>query len=114
MSFLFIITLFSTAARSLTVSRGALSNGWAGNDFKSLVTFGDSYTDEKRAGYFADNNGAAPPVGWIQPVVWPPLSLIFVIWLFGLSTTVKPTIRVSFVLIEHRISFHLLPNAPHV
>jgi phospholipase/lecithinase/hemolysin len=37
--------------------------------FKTLVTFGDSYTDENRLGYFINNNGSAPPVGWQQPVV---------------------------------------------
>jgi hypothetical protein len=41
---------------------------WNG-DFKTLVTFGDSYTDENRLGYFINNNGSAPPVGWDQPVV---------------------------------------------
>lgn len=38
------------------------------NNFKSLVTFGDSYTDENRLGYFINHNGSAPPVGWQQPV----------------------------------------------
>ncbi|EUC36596.1 carbohydrate esterase family 16 protein [Bipolaris victoriae FI3] len=36
--------------------------------FTTLVTFGDSYTDENRLGYFINNNGSAPPVGWQQPV----------------------------------------------
>ena len=31
--------------------------------FKTLVTFGDSFTDEKRLGYFIDTKGVAPPVG---------------------------------------------------
>jgi hypothetical protein len=33
------------------------------------VTFGDSYTDENRLGYFINNNGSAPPVGWNGGVV---------------------------------------------
>lgn len=45
------------------------SRGWNLRDFKTLVTFGDSYTDEGRLGYFINNNGEAPPVGWEQPVV---------------------------------------------
>jgi hypothetical protein len=46
------------------------SNGtWTAGKFKTLVTFGDSYTDENRLGYFIQNKGAAPPVGWDQPVV---------------------------------------------
>jgi hypothetical protein len=38
--------------------------------FKSLVTFGDSYTDESRAPYFGQH-GRAPPTGWMGPVVRP-------------------------------------------
>ncbi|RDI77215.1 hypothetical protein Vi05172_g12771 [Venturia inaequalis] len=73
-------TLFILAACALPFSPDAPSNVWAGKTFESLVTFGDSYTDEQRLNYFASNNGTAPPVGWIQPVasitstggyVWP-------------------------------------------
>ncbi|KAF2002375.1 carbohydrate esterase family 16 protein [Amniculicola lignicola CBS 123094] len=42
--------------------------GWDAKRFKTLVTFGDSFTDENRLGYFINNKGAAPPVGWVQPV----------------------------------------------
>jgi hypothetical protein len=42
---------------------------WKAGKFKTLVTFGDSYTDENRLGYFIQNGGSAPPVGWEQPVV---------------------------------------------
>jgi phospholipase/lecithinase/hemolysin len=34
--------------------------------FDNLVTFGDSYTDEGRLGYFINNKGAAPPAGYLQ------------------------------------------------
>src|ERR1700760_4484440 len=42
---------------------------WSLKDFKALVTFGDSYTDESRAAYFASNLGKAPPTGWVEPIV---------------------------------------------
>jgi phospholipase/lecithinase/hemolysin len=35
--------------------------------FENLVTFGDSYTDESRLGYFINNNGSAPPAGTLLP-----------------------------------------------
>ncbi|KAI1003340.1 hypothetical protein K3495_g4868 [Podosphaera aphanis] len=35
--------------------------------FTNLVTFGDSYTDESRLSYFINNNGSAPPVGYLPP-----------------------------------------------
>ncbi|OAL03562.1 GDSL lipase/acylhydrolase family protein [Phaeosphaeriaceae sp. SRC1lsM3a] len=40
------------------------SECWKDGQFKTLVTFGDSFTDENRLGYFINNKGAAPPVGW--------------------------------------------------
>lgn len=45
------------------------SQGWRDGKFKTLVTFGDSFTDESRLGYFINNKGSAPPVAWQQPVV---------------------------------------------
>jgi hypothetical protein len=63
------LSLFVIAVASSTISRGTPGNGWAGKRFQSLVTFRDSYTDEQRISYFANNNGTAPPVGWIEPVV---------------------------------------------
>ncbi|CAG5143813.1 uncharacterized protein ALTATR162_LOCUS1424 [Alternaria atra] len=47
---------------------GGVAGGWRDGKFKTLVTFGDSYTDENRLGYFINNNGSAPPVAWQQPV----------------------------------------------
>ncbi|KAF8863152.1 hypothetical protein BDZ45DRAFT_615857 [Acephala macrosclerotiorum] len=35
--------------------------------FDNLVTFGDSYTDESRLGYFINHNGSAPPPGLLLP-----------------------------------------------
>jgi hypothetical protein len=49
---------------------------WQTKNFKTLVTFGDSYTDENRLGYFINHNGSAPPVGWEQGVVCWPVSLV--------------------------------------
>ncbi|KAF2850478.1 carbohydrate esterase family 16 protein [Plenodomus tracheiphilus IPT5] len=47
---------------------GRASHAWKEGKFKTLVTFGDSYTDENRLGYFINNKGSAPPVAWEQPV----------------------------------------------
>lgn len=40
---------------------------WSVSNFKSLVTFGDSYTDESRLGWFINHNGTAPPAGTLLP-----------------------------------------------
>lgn len=37
------------------------------DDFTNLVTFGDSYTDNGRLGYYIANNGSAPPPGVLLP-----------------------------------------------
>ncbi|EME79691.1 carbohydrate esterase family 16 protein [Pseudocercospora fijiensis CIRAD86] len=42
-------------------------NSWDLKKFTTLVTFGDSYTDDSRLGYFSDHDGQAPPVGWVNP-----------------------------------------------
>ena len=44
-------------------------NSWNLKQLTSLVVFGDSYSDDSRLGYFIENNGSAPPVGWVDPVV---------------------------------------------
>lgn len=41
------------------------SAAWGHLDIKSVVTFGDSYTDESRLAYFIGHNGSAPPPGTI-------------------------------------------------
>ncbi|KAF2805663.1 GDSL lipase/acylhydrolase family protein [Mytilinidion resinicola] len=48
--------------------KGPSHPSWDLRQFKSLVTFGDSYTDENRLGYFGANNGSAPPTGWVEPM----------------------------------------------
>ncbi|TLD36471.1 carbohydrate esterase family 16 protein [Venturia nashicola] len=65
---LLLLVPFIVAVRALTSFRRTPRNSWAGHNFTSLVTFGDSYTDELRLSYFSSNNGTAPPVGWVQPV----------------------------------------------
>ena len=44
-------------------------NSWNLRQLTSLVVFGGSYSDDSRLGYFITNNGNAPPVGWVDPVV---------------------------------------------
>jgi len=44
-------------------------NVWSLHQFKSLVAFGDSYTDESRLNYFMAHGGLSPPIGWVEPVV---------------------------------------------
>jgi len=40
---------------------------WSVSNFRSLLTFGDSYTDESRLGWFINHNGTAPPAGTLLP-----------------------------------------------
>lgn len=48
----------ANATASATPSGAA---AWVADQFRSLVVFGDSYTDESRLGYFINHKGAAPP-----------------------------------------------------
>jgi hypothetical protein len=59
----------SVTALSLEVATAYPSKSWGLHRFTSLVTFGDSYTDENRLNYFGNHNGSAPPVGWVDPPV---------------------------------------------
>lgn len=52
-----------------TLCAGQYTTGWQTQNFDTIVTFGDSYTDENRLGYFINHNGSAPPVGWDAGVV---------------------------------------------
>lgn len=40
---------------------------WTQAQFKNLIAFGDSYTDESRLGYFINHHGQPPPVGYLGP-----------------------------------------------
>ncbi|KAH6844794.1 carbohydrate esterase family 16 protein [Chaetomium sp. MPI-CAGE-AT-0009] len=43
---------------------------WPSHDaFETLVTFGDSYTDNGRLNYYLNNGGKAPPPGQYHPVI---------------------------------------------
>jgi len=55
--------------QSLTSSGSWAEGTWDAENFKSLVTFGDSYTDESRGLYFQSHGGQAPPPGWTGPIV---------------------------------------------
>lgn len=54
---------------ALSAAHAQHAHHWGPSEWKGLITFGNSYTDDSRLGYFASNNGTAPPVGWKQPVV---------------------------------------------
>lgn len=64
-----LLQLLATAAVFSPVQAGHPAQAWKEGKIKTLVTFGDSYTDENRLGYFLQNNFTAPPVGWDQPLV---------------------------------------------
>ncbi|KAL1606009.1 hypothetical protein SLS59_003133 [Nothophoma quercina] len=68
MVYITLLQLLATAIAIAPVQAGHLAKAWREGNIKTLVTFGDSYTDENRLGYFIANNGTAPPVGWDQPV----------------------------------------------
>lgn len=52
----------------LTASIAAAATGalCASKPFENLVTFGDSYTDNGRLGYYINNDGNPPPAGTLQ------------------------------------------------
>lgn len=61
------LALFSVPGISSLLPRQAKNKPWSVSNFHSLLTFGDSYTDESRLGYFIQNNGSAPPAGVLLP-----------------------------------------------
>ncbi|KAF2489558.1 hypothetical protein BU16DRAFT_567729 [Lophium mytilinum] len=63
----FALVLGSTTTTARWTGPGHPS--WDLREFKTIVTFGDSYTDENRLGYFGTHNGSAPPIGWEEPMV---------------------------------------------
>ncbi|KAL1966150.1 hypothetical protein VTN77DRAFT_4702 [Rasamsonia byssochlamydoides] len=60
--------VFCASALYWEVASAQSPGAWGLRRFTSLVTFGDSYTDESRLNYFSSHNGSAPPVGWVDPV----------------------------------------------
>ena len=67
---LLVALSLSAVAQSAAIhKRTDASDAWFLERFSSLVTFGDSYTDENRLNYFFANKGAAPPPGTLLPEV---------------------------------------------
>jgi hypothetical protein len=61
--------IIATAELLIKALARPATNAWRIEGLKSVVTFGDSYTDEQRIVYFITHNGTAPPPGWVEPVV---------------------------------------------
>ncbi|MCJ1407074.1 hypothetical protein MMC19_001144 [Ptychographa xylographoides] len=65
-----VLTLLSLSALAHSYGlhkRANASDAWVVERFSSLLTFGDSYTDENRLNYFGGHNGTAPPNGTLLP-----------------------------------------------
>lgn len=66
-----LLALVLSTLTSLTggtiLPRQSPSSPWSVKNFNSLITFGDSYTDESRLGWFINHNGSAPPAGALLP-----------------------------------------------
>ena len=63
---LLYLSIFAAQAAAAAV-RAAPVSTWSVSNFNSLITFGDSYTDENRLNYFGGSNGSAPPPGTFLP-----------------------------------------------
>lgn len=57
--------IFVCFAFSVSLPRG--NSVWKASNFNSLLTFGDSYTDENGLNAFIANNFTAPPAGTFLP-----------------------------------------------
>lgn len=67
---LFAVGVATVAHSAVLPERSCNHTGaWSLAQFSSLITFGDSYTDENRLNYFIQNGGAAPPPGTLLPEV---------------------------------------------
>ncbi|KAI9870229.1 MAG: hypothetical protein M1830_004504 [Pleopsidium flavum] len=65
---LLIVLSFITVVRSAVLNKRVnATDPWFLERFSSLITFGDSYTDENRLNYFVSNHGSAPPPGTLLP-----------------------------------------------
>lgn len=62
-----LAVLLAIVSRTLATSLPDSNSVWRQANFDSLLTFGDSYTDENRLNYFALHKGAAPPPGTLLP-----------------------------------------------
>ncbi|KAK4949651.1 hypothetical protein LTR10_011492 [Elasticomyces elasticus] len=61
------LSLLAQSNASSLIPRQQKNPAWSVSNFNSLITFGDSYTDESRLGYFISHNGSAPPPGTLLP-----------------------------------------------
>lgn len=61
------LTTFALTSLAASVALPRQSSPWDLNTINSLITFGDSYTDENRLSYFIAHNGSAPPPGTYLP-----------------------------------------------
>ena len=66
---LFFLLAHGVGIRTAVLPRSNTTSAWSVGQFSSLITFGDSYTDENRLNYFTENAGAAPPPGTFLPEV---------------------------------------------
>lgn len=69
LSSLLLSGAFSGASAATLLTGKSAAAQWTVKQFSSLVTFGDSYTDENRLGYFINHGGDAPPTGTLLPEV---------------------------------------------
>ena len=70
LSILLVVLCICAAAQAAAIQkRTNPGDAWFLERFSSLVTFGDSYTDENRLNYFIGSKGAAPPPGTFLPEV---------------------------------------------
>jgi hypothetical protein len=68
-SITYALALVGAVEASGLYRRVNASSPWYLERFSSLLTFGDSYTDENRLNYFGSHNGSAPPPGTYLPEV---------------------------------------------
>lgn len=67
-AFLAYSLVIASVVSSASIPRGDHGQSvWQASNYKSLLTFGDSYTDENRLNYFGSHNGSAPPAGTFLP-----------------------------------------------
>ena len=71
---LLALALNSGVQSAVLPKRSNNTGTWSVAQFSSLITFGDSYTDENRLNYFFEHAGAAPPPGTLLPEVTFPQS----------------------------------------
>ena len=64
-AFVLVVSLFTSPSFGSILPRQ--NKPWSSKQFNSLITFGDSYTDESRLAWFLTHNGSAPEAGTLLP-----------------------------------------------